>query len=94
MGFLRSTSCEGEEGRRRQGKDTILKRRILAFSLVAASTLGSVFKGQWGIDGGPLLDGILAACLVLGLFLWMASKRMESIGRRQRRQENEEEQAP
>ncbi len=66
--------------------DRILKQKALAFSLVAMSALGSVFKEQSGIEGGPLLDGMLIACFSLGLFLWVGSKRME---RRSRREEEE-----
>ncbi len=65
---------------------TILKQKALAFFLIALSALGTVFKEQWGIDGGLLLDGVLIACFVLGLFVWVGSKRME----RQSRQEEEE----
>jgi|GEM_PF-3430047 len=68
--------------------DRILKQKALAFSLVAASALGTVFKGQWGIRGGPLLDGLLIVCFTLGLFLWLGSKRME---RRSRREEEKRE---
>lgn len=66
--------------------DRILKQKALAFSLVAMSALGMVFKEQWGIEGGPLLDGLLIACFSLGLLLWVGSKRME---RRSRREEDE-----
>jgi hypothetical protein len=67
--------------------DKILKQRALAFSLVAMSALGTVFKEQWGIEGGPLLDGLLIACFCLGLLLWLGSKGME---RRIRREEEED----
>ena len=66
--------------------DRILKQKALAFSLVAVSALGTVFKKQWDIGGGPLLDGLLIACFSLGLLLWLGSKRME---RRSRREEEE-----
>jgi hypothetical protein len=68
--------------------DRILKQKALAFSLVGVSALGTVFKEQWGIEGGPLLDGLLIACFSLGLLLWLGSKGME---RRSRREEREEE---
>ena len=74
--------------------DRVLKRKVLAFSLVAMSALGTVLKGQWGIRGGPLLDGFLAACLFLGLFFWIASKRMEYRGRRPGKVQKDEEPAP
>ena len=66
--------------------DRILKQKALAFSLVGVSALGTVFKEQWGIEGGPLLDGLLIACFSLGLLLWLRSKGME---RRSRREEEE-----
>ncbi len=66
----------------------ILKQKALAFSLVAVTALGTVVKEQWGIEGGALLDGVLIACLALGLWLWVGSKRME---RRIRRAKEEEE---
>jgi hypothetical protein len=66
--------------------DNILKKKALAFSLVAVTALGTVVKEQWAIQGGPLLDGVLIACLALGLWLWVGSKRME---RRSRREEEE-----
>ena len=68
--------------------DRILKQKALAFSLVAMSALGKVFKEQWGLEGGVLLDGLLIACFVLGLFLWIGSNRME---RRCRREEEDRE---
>ena len=68
--------------------DRILKQKALAFSLVAMSALGKVFKEQWGLEGGVLLDGLLIACFALGLFLWVGSKGME---RRSRREEEERE---
>ncbi len=64
----------------------ILKQKALAFSLVAMSALGTVFKEQWGIEGSPLLDGLMIACFCLGLLLWLGSKGME---RRSRREEEE-----
>ena len=67
--------------------DRILKQKALAFSLVAMSALGTVFKEQWGIEGGLILDGFLIACFALGLFLWVGSKGME---RRSRREEDRE----
>jgi len=67
--------------------DRILKRKALAFSLVAMSAIGTVVKEQWGIEGGPLLDGLLIACFSLGLLLWLGSKGME---RRSRREEEED----
>jgi hypothetical protein len=67
--------------------DRILKRKALAFSLVAMSAIGTVCKEQWGIEGGPLLDGLLIACFSLGLLLWLGSKGME---RRSRREEDED----
>ena len=67
--------------------DRILKQKALAFSLVAMSALGTVFKEQWGLEGGLLLDGLLIACFVLGLFLWVGCKRME---RRSCREEDRE----
>lgn len=67
--------------------DRILKQKALAFSLVGVSALGTVFKKQWGIEGGPLLDGLLIACFSLGLLLWLGSKGME---RRSRREEEED----
>jgi len=51
------------------------------------SALGTVFKEQWDLEGGLLLDGLLIACFVLGLFLWVGSKGME---RRSRREEDRE----
>jgi len=66
--------------------DRILNQKALAFSLVGVSALGTVFKEQWGIEGGPLLDGLLIACFSLGLLLWLGSKGME---RRSRREEEE-----
>ena len=86
MGFLRSPSCETDEGDPDKKTDRILKRKALAFSLVAVSALGTVFKEQSGIEGGPLLDGLLIASLVLGLWFWIASKRMEWISRRHRKE--------
>ena len=82
MGFLRSPSREIEEGDGGKRTDRILKQKALAFSLVAVSALGTVFKDQWGIAGGPLLDGVLIASLVLGVAFWISSKRMESRSRR------------
>jgi hypothetical protein len=70
--------------------DRILKQKALAFSFVAVSALGSVFKEQAGIEGGPLLDGILIACFVLGLALWLGSKTMERRGRREEEEKNGE----
>ncbi len=67
----------------------ILRQRFLAFSLVAAGGLGSVCKEQWGLDGGPVLDGVLMACFCLGLGLWVGSKRMERRSRRQQEEERE-----
>ena len=67
--------------------DRILKQKALAFSLVAASALGTVAKEQAGIEGGPFLDGLLVACFVLGLALWIGTKAME---RRSRREERED----
>jgi hypothetical protein len=67
--------------------DRILKQKALAFSLVAVSALGTVFKEQAGIEGGPLLDGLLIGSFVLGLVLWLGSKGME---RRSRREEEED----
>ena len=46
------------------------------------SALGTVFKEQSGIEGRPLLDGLLIASLALGVFFWIASKRMEWKSRR------------
>ena len=68
--------------------DDVLKRRVLAFSFVAMSLFGTLFKEHWGIEAGPLLDGVLMVCLALGLWLWVDSKRME---RRSRRGEEETE---
>ena len=68
--------------------ERILKQKALAFSLVAVSALGTVVKEQWGIEGGPFLDGVLIACLAAGLWLWIGSKRLE---RRYRREEEERE---
>ena len=68
--------------------DRILKQKALAFSFVAMSALGTVFKEQWGIEGSLLLDGLLIACFALGLFLWVGSKGME---RRSRREEEDRE---
>ena len=67
--------------------DRILKQKALAFSLVAASALGTVVKEQAGIEGSPLLDGLLVVCFVLGLVLWLGTKGME---RRSRREEGED----
>lgn len=61
--------------------DNILKQKVLAFALVAASALGRVFVEQSGIQRSLLLDGLLTGCLALGLFLWIGSKRMERRGR-------------
>ena len=80
MGFLRSPSRENEEGDRGKRTDRILKRKALAFSLVAVSLLGTVFEEQSGIEGGPLLYGLLMVPLVLGLWFWITSKRMEKKG--------------
>ena len=66
--------------------DKILRQKAVAFFFVALSALGTVFKEQSGIEGGPLLDGVLIACFVTGLFLWVGSKRTE----RQSRREEEE----
>ena len=79
MGFFKNPFREPEHG---DGGERILKQKALAFSLVAMSALGTVFKEQAGIEGGFLLDGLLMACLALGLFLWIQSKRMEWRGRR------------
>jgi hypothetical protein len=57
--------------------DQVLKQKALAFSLVAVSALGTVCKEQSGMAGGPLLDGFLIVSLVLGLWFWIRSKRME-----------------
>ena len=67
--------------------DRILKQKALAFSLVAMSALGTVAKEHAGINGGPLLDGLLIACLALGVLLWLGTKVME---RRSRREEEED----
>ena len=67
--------------------DRILKQKALAFSLVAVSALGAVFREQWGMEGSPVFDGLLIACFSLGLVLWLGSKGME---RRSRRDEEEE----
>ncbi len=71
--------------------DDILKRRVLAFAFVALSVLGTLFKEHWGIEGGFLLDGLLLACLALGLWLWVESKRMERRSRRDEEGSVEEE---
>jgi hypothetical protein len=71
----------------------MLKRKVLAFCLVATSALGNVLKGQWGIPRGPLLDGFLLACLILGVSLWIASKRMESKGGRHGKRDKDEKRA-
>jgi hypothetical protein len=68
--------------------DSILKLKALAFSLVAMSAVGTVFKERGGIEGGLLLDGLLTACLAFGLLFWIQSKRME----RRLRRNNEEHQ--
>ena len=89
MGFLRGPSREIEE--RDQGKrtDRILRNKALAFSLVAMSALGTVFKEQSGIEGGPLLNGLLIASLSLGVFFWISSKRTEWRSRRDSKESNE-----
>ena len=69
--------------------DRILRQKALAFSLVGVSALGTVFKEQWGIEGGPLLDGLLIACVSLGLFLWLRSKGMEQRSRREQEENRE-----
>jgi hypothetical protein len=69
--------------------DSILKLKALAFSFVAMSALGTVFKEQAGIEGGVLVDGLLTACLVFGLFLWIQSKRMERRARRNKEEKRE-----
>jgi hypothetical protein len=61
----------------------ILRQKALAFFLVAASALGSVLKEQAGMGGGVLLDGLLMACLAVGLLLWVQSKRRERRIRRE-----------
>jgi hypothetical protein len=83
VGFLRNPSREIEERDRGKRTDRILKKKALAFSLVAMSALGTVFKGQSGIEGSLLLDGFLMGCLALGLFFWIGSKRMEWRDRRE-----------
>jgi len=82
VGFLSRPSCEKEEGDPGKRTDRILKQKALAFSLVAVSALGTVFKEQSRIAGGPLLDGLLMVSLVLGLWFWITSKRMEWRSRR------------
>ena len=82
MEFLRSPSREIEERDGGKRTDRILKKKTLAFSLVGMSALGTVFKEQSGIEGGPLLTGLLIASLALGVFFWIASKRMEWRSRR------------
>ena len=71
--------------------DDILKRRGLAFAFVALSLFGTLFKEHWGIEGGPLLDGLLVVCLALGLWLWVDSKRMERKSRREEQRKEEDE---
>jgi hypothetical protein len=68
--------------------ERILTQKVLAFSLVAVSALGTVTKEQWGIKGCPFLDAVLITCFVVGLWLWIGSKRLE---RRNRREEEERE---
>lgn len=82
MRFLKKPSGKEEGGRLSEGTDKVLRQKALAFSLVATSALGAVFKEQSGLGGGLFLDGFLAACLALGLFFWISSKRMERRGRR------------
>ena len=69
--------------------DDILKRRVLAFSFVAISVFGTLFKEHWGIKAGPFLNGVLVACLALGIWCWVGSKKME---RRSRRNQEEKRQ--
>ena len=69
--------------------DKILKQKALAFSLVAMSALGTVFKEQSGIEGDPLLNGLLIASLSLGVFFWIASKRTEWRSRRDGKENKE-----
>ena len=88
MGFLRSPFREMEEGNRGKRTDRILKQKALAFSLVAMSALGSVFREQWGIERGFLPDGLLIASFALGVFFWISSKRMEWRSRRNTKENN------
>jgi hypothetical protein len=69
--------------------DNILKQKALAFSLVGMSALGAVFKEQSGIEGSLLLNGFLIASLALGVFFWIASKRMEWRSRRDSKENSE-----
>ena len=69
--------------------ERILKQKALAFSLVAVSALGTVVKEQWGIEGGPFLDGVLIACFAAGLWLWIGSKRLERRIRREKEERGE-----
>ncbi len=69
--------------------ERVLKQKTLAFSLVAVSALGTVIKERWGIAGGPVLDGVLIACLVAGLWLWIGSKRLERRIRREQEESGE-----
>lgn len=69
--------------------DRILRLKALAFSLVAMSALGTVFKEQAGIEGGLLLDGLLMGCLAFGVLLWVQSKSMERRLRRKNKESRE-----
>ncbi len=82
MRFFKRPFGKEEGGRRSEGTDKVLRQKALAFSLVATSALGAVFKEHSGMGGGLLVDGFLAACLALGLFFWISSKRMEWRDRR------------
>lgn len=69
--------------------DRILRQKALAFSLIAGCTLGTILKEQTGFGAGFLLDGILLACLFLGLALWVGAKRTERRGAREKQEPNE-----
>ena len=70
----------------------IVKYRLLAFFLIAMSTMGTVMKEDlqkmWAISSAGALDAVLIAALIAGLGLWMVSKRME----KQLRKKTEEKQ--
>ena len=82
MRFSKKPAGKEEGGPRDEGTDRILRHKVLAFSLVSTTALGAVFKEQSALGGGLFLDGFLTACLALGVFFWISSKRMEWRGRR------------
>ena len=68
--------------RERDGSvNRIVKYRLLAFSMIAVSTLGSILKedlqGKWDISRTGFLDAFLVVAFIAGLCLWVVSKIME-----------------